>query len=281
MKKEYIDNYLNDSLNFSNIKPKKEFENEKIIWQYWGQGIDDSTHPVVKKCIESVEKNREGYKHIILTNDNISEYLEFPQEIIDAIFRKKYFTLTFFSDLLRCSLLSLYGGVWIDATVYLSKPIPKEYLSLPFFAFQRGERPYDWKSWNKYDCEYFSWNKKSRIRLLSSFMIAKKGYELMNALRDILACYCSKEMHLKHYYLMHIIFNELINTKEFKNKNLPIVSDIEPHRFAINRDKAFNMEQWEKLSNISIHKLSYYSSCCKDSFLEYFLLYKLGNKQND
>ena len=70
----------------------------------------------------------------IITNKNLNDFIEIPSYIYDKI-DKNIINMAHFSDILRVMLLNEYGGIWIDATVYLTKNIPNDILSTDFFAF--------------------------------------------------------------------------------------------------------------------------------------------------
>lgn len=102
------------------------------IWLFWWQGYENAP-PLVRLCIDSVKKNAGGHNVIILTKDNWKDYATLPEYIIKKLYEKKI-TLTHFSDILRMSLLSAHGGLWLDATIFVSRKIPEEYFSLPYFT---------------------------------------------------------------------------------------------------------------------------------------------------
>ena len=103
---------------------KENYDKEGIdnIWICWFQGEKNSP-PIVKKCIESIKKYNKDKKIHIITEDNISEYVEFPNYIYDK-WKKGIITNTHLSDLLRLELLIKYGGLWLDATTLLTGEIP-------------------------------------------------------------------------------------------------------------------------------------------------------------
>lgn len=45
-----IELYQQNKLNRYHLQAKQTFNHHKIIWQYWGQGIDDNLPDVVKVC---------------------------------------------------------------------------------------------------------------------------------------------------------------------------------------------------------------------------------------
>lgn len=99
----------------------EEAVNDGPIWVLWWQGLELA--PVrVKACVDSIKRNAAGRDVIVITKDNVSEYTDLP----DYAFRKLAegeITLTHFSDILRFNLLKLHGGLWMDATLYVVRPL--------------------------------------------------------------------------------------------------------------------------------------------------------------
>ena len=119
--------------------PAKVKSEKKNIWVCWLQG-EAHMPDVVKLCIRSLRKNAPaGAEVVVLTGENIGSYAEFP----DYVYRNLHsgrLTLTHFSDLLRMQLLQKYGGLWVDSTVFVSAPIPEEYLDMKLYSIQTHGR---------------------------------------------------------------------------------------------------------------------------------------------
>lgn len=118
--------------------PIKNGDNAKIIWSLWFQGYDN-TPEIVKMSLDSQESyaKKHGYKFVLLDANNISDYVEIPNYIMDKVGRDIPYVA--FSDILRVALLAKYGGVWADATIYIRNDFPIEWLELPFFSLKTGE----------------------------------------------------------------------------------------------------------------------------------------------
>ena len=86
----------------------------KIIWILWFQGYVDAPY-CVKEVIDSWSNHNPDWQIILLTEKNISDYVNLPI--------KNNATLQAKSDILRLKLLSTYGGVWADATLLCMKPL--------------------------------------------------------------------------------------------------------------------------------------------------------------
>lgn len=128
----------------------------KIVWMCWFQGEDDTNIPVLnKKCIERWKHFNTDWRVNILNANTIEQYLpEYFEILKNSPERPKAAK----SDLIRILLLSKYGGVWVDASVYPMVPLSDFYTKIvnhtKFFAYRfipRGS--YD----NRKKCETVSW----------------------------------------------------------------------------------------------------------------------------
>ena len=109
-------NYLDIIKNYNN---NCSFANQSnIIWIFWWQGFEQCPE-IVKKCVESMKKNCSDKQIIMIDKNNISEYYNAPQYILDNLENGKI-TLIHFSDILRMNLLNKYGGFWVDSTIFFS-----------------------------------------------------------------------------------------------------------------------------------------------------------------
>ena len=86
------------------------------VWVCWMQGMENAPE-VVKVCYQSILDNFKDREVVLITAENVSEYAEFPDYVIDK-YKRGIITHTHFSDILRLELLNRYGGTWIDATMF-------------------------------------------------------------------------------------------------------------------------------------------------------------------
>lgn len=115
---------------------KNNYDN--AIWVYWKQGMENAPE-IVKVCFDSIKNNSNG-EVILITDENIHDYVCFPKFIEDKILGNKMSAVAF-SDLLRFTLLEHYGGTWIDATVLLSSKIPSFYTNCELFMLRDSIGP--------------------------------------------------------------------------------------------------------------------------------------------
>ena len=108
---------------------------EDPIWIYWNTGMENAPE-IIKKCYESVLKYGKR-QVIVLSEKNMGEYVQLPKTI-EKKKKEGSISLAAYADLMRFSLLSYYGGIWIDATVYLTDYLSEEiFLICVIISFPR------------------------------------------------------------------------------------------------------------------------------------------------
>ena len=234
------------------IHPKKQFANERIIWQYWGQGFDDMPE-IVRICLKSVECHKGDYQLVRITDSDLADYVDFPEEIYQ---KRTAFSKAHFSDLLRCVLLSTYGGVWLDATLLLTGPLPEKYFTQGFFMFQRDDKETHQINWEKNFVHYWGWYKGFKVKVFNSLIYSERGNQVIVSLCDMLYNFWLKEQSLPHYFFFQILFNELM--EKYPQLNCPIVNDCLPH-YATQTilDNFLSISFHDALELSTVHKASY------------------------
>ena len=107
----------------------------KQIFILWFQGFDMAPD-VVKTCVKSWKYYNPDWKIVLLDANTLNQYMDIDKYITDDTGKK--FTKTALSDIIRCTLLKVYGGVWVDATTFCNKPLNDwlpQYSTEGFFAF--------------------------------------------------------------------------------------------------------------------------------------------------
>lgn len=253
-----IEAYYNGEIGSYSLKPKKELDTQKVIWQYWGQGMDKDCLPeIVQICFDSVDRNRGDYRVIRLTDTTVSEYIDLP----DFVWRKRenaQFTRTLFSDLLRIALLSVYGGVWLDATILLTGGLPDAYGKYDFFMFQRSEEEKNKRYWEGVYAYYFGWRTDFKVKVLNSIIFAQKDSLVISTLKDLLLYFWETQDSIPDYFFFQILFDELI-TKRLSNKNCPVINDCIPHLIQTKINGKYEEVSFgEALKLTNIHKMAYF-----------------------
>ena len=102
----------------------------KTVWTYW-QPMPPPE--IVQKCYHNWQTVGECDDVRFLNSDNITEYI--PQSEYDKI-TKASPNLAHRSDFIGLYLLKTYGGTWMDASIYLHKPLFSWLPLGDFFCYQ-------------------------------------------------------------------------------------------------------------------------------------------------
>ena len=98
----------------------------KKIWTYWREEPNGLVYPSKKEleCVESWKKWNPEYEIITLTKKTFPGYVIIPNEIREhPIFIEHDRINTDFIHLVRLWTLAEHGGVWLDSTVMLTRPL--------------------------------------------------------------------------------------------------------------------------------------------------------------
>lgn len=99
-------------------EPSNRLSSDCPIWICWFQG-EKNMPPVVRGCYNSVKRHAGLHPVKLITADNYMEYVNIPQYITEKLDNKEI-SYTHFSDIIRNNLLADHGGIWLDATIYLT-----------------------------------------------------------------------------------------------------------------------------------------------------------------
>ncbi|MFV8762256.1 capsular polysaccharide synthesis protein [Oenococcus oeni] len=116
LEKRYSRRKIDFESSFIGSNGFKNTNEERPVWVMWLQGYE-AAPSLVRFNINRL-KNVFGDSRIhIITKKNMLQYVSLPVYIYDK-WLSGIITNTHFSDLIRVCLLSQYGGIWIDATVF-------------------------------------------------------------------------------------------------------------------------------------------------------------------
>lgn len=215
----------------------------KTIWLMWTQGLEQAP-PLVLKCCESVEPYRGDYDVVVLTADNLSQYVRLPEHIAH-LYREKKIGEALHSDLVRAYLLLQYGGIWRDATCYQSAPYPSYVVEAHFFMFSKS----------------LLGGQLSPIIGSSWFIKAEADNVLLRKAFAFLCEYFRHNSTPHNYYLFHLTLTMLVESDEDCHllwQTMPYVCNMDPHVFYFHWDLPYSAEGYRHLLNACfIHKLSY------------------------
>ena len=239
----------------------------KIIWVLWQQGEAQMPETVraSMKTIKDFAK-RSGCEFHFLTDENLHSYISIPKDIIEKN-KNKQLSSAAFADIIRASLLFEHGGIWMDATLFVSPYATLEMFEGDFFSLnhppvhpEKIERTISNFKWAGY-C-----------------LAGKKGKSYFKHIRDIFIYFVRKCPIFIDYLMMdYFILSEYDANPEFKIlvDELPILAPAERVLFFREyADKLFDKTEWEEvLKTTPIMKTTYKIN--KDTLIPGTYLYKL------
>lgn len=245
----------------------------KIIWRYWSQGWENAPY-MIHECTKSIEYYAHDWKIVNLDAKNIHNYIEIPDQFVTI----PDFPIQWISDAIRLLLLEKYGGVWLDATIFLNtnltnfiKPLNGD--SLFFFRWENKTAVSSWfiaANLNSYIVSRLSHQFQKNI-LSSSFIKENEKY-------------FKKWRGSPNYFLLHRLFEQL--TKEDRKfgelvKDMPFIDSFNVLSTAFygwNKDVCNEIED-NIYNNSPMIKISY--SVSKDKYNKKSALEKLKEKMSN
>ncbi len=196
LKKEF--DYVIDE--FKEYSFDTEYDENAPVWVSWMQGYDKAPD-IVKKCIDSIKASTKHPVYIV-TSENLNEYADIPDYISEK-YASGIITNAQFSDILRMSLLSKHGGIWIDATVFAPKKLPESIFEGEFYTCKRKQR----------ECAYVS-----QYRWTSFINGGQKGCVVQQAMNRLFSEYWRKKDYLIDYllvdYFMCLVYDNIPKAKK-------------------------------------------------------------------
>ena len=240
LEKEFL--YVLDK--YSDYSVKCEYDAKSPIWVCWMQGYDNAPI-IVKKCIDSIRISTNHPVHII-TKDNIDTFIRLPDYIMEK-YNKQIITNAQFSDILRMCLLSQYGGLWIDATIFIPGKLPEKIFQYQFYTCKRKPQKSGYVS-------NYMW---------TSFLNGcQKNCIVQKVVNDLFLAYWEKYDYLIDYllvdYFMMLVYRNLPKAKDLIDNvpyNNPCMEELQ-NRMSM----AFNKNDYDQLlynSDTYLFKLSW------------------------
>lgn len=260
LKRKYRKILINDN---PIINDEKIIEKSNKIWICWFQGIENAPE-LVKACYNSVLKNYKDKEIIVLTEENYKKYVDMPEHIIKK-WEKGYITFAHFSDILRIELLSKYGGLWLDSTIFTTKRSELVFNeNIELFVFKQVDL-----------------DRKNSLSVVASnwLIYANKDNNIINLTKKLLYYYWEDYNYAINYNIFHIFFKLATEVYKDEWKNVPTFNNISPHILQFELCEEFNDKRFEQIKNMSdFHKLNWrIKSENKNSFYNYIV----DNYKND
>ncbi len=210
------------------------------VWVFWLQG-EKNAPELVKRCIDSTRRAFKDREVIVLDKDNYKEYVDFP-DYIEEKFAKGIIPFAHFSDLIRIELLAKHGGIWCDATLYITGEIPDYVKNANLFVFKN-----------------INLDRTDEEIIVASnwFLSAYANNNIIVATRDLLFEYWKHERFLTNYFNFHILFKIVVDIYKEEWENIPTFTNVNPHILQFELFDEFSEERFEQIKSICfMHKLN-------------------------
>lgn len=240
-----IKNKLVSSLdiNFDNYNDLQQSETVErpTIWYFWWDG-KDRLPDVCLHCFKSIEMNCRERKVIFVDKNNYQDFVKI-HPVIEKKFKEGIIPIQQFSDVLRVELLKTYGGLWLDATMFITSDLENE-LNSRFFTLKHGTQT------------RFVSNGRWSISCIG----AEKAHPLFMFLSDAFKRYYSKYDKLVDYFLMDYLVDIAYENISRVSVDVDSIAKNNPDVYFLqsNFDKKFDPVEFEKITlDTKIFKLNW------------------------
>lgn len=231
------------------------------IWVFWWQGREKMPE-IIEMCLVSKIRNSGNHPVILLTEENIKNYIQFPEYVWNQFYRKQL-RIQHLADMIRVQLIKRYGGLWLDASIYCARPLDESIFQMAVYTL-KGEE----------DKKYVSKNQ------WTTFVIGgQKGNTLCSFLDEFFIQYCKTGKPFIDYFMLDCAINFAYKNIPQVKEDLDLVPKTQGDYYWLNRN--LEMPLTEKLLNeyrqeaSSFYKIAWNKKLKKESwkytFFEYLL----------
>ncbi len=253
-KTKWLDRYFNKYYKDIIEKYKQEAivtkSEQQNIWVFWGQG-EGNMPLLVKACYRQLKHYNNNVQ--LVTIDNVKDYIELPRIIYEKA-HLGYISWANFSDIVRNTLLAKYGGLWIDATVWVKGEIPLNNLSKLDFFSANGAVPATSRSvrfWTSFEHNWSTWCMWSR----------NKNNKLFSFVSEMMISIAEREKQWPDYviqdYLIYYAYKNIPGIMEMLEQSKTIPCN-KRNELANIMNNEFNEGEYRELTkNDFVFKLSF------------------------
>jgi hypothetical protein len=169
------------------------------IYVLWWQG-EDNMPEIVQACYRNLKRKAGVHPVYLITQDNLKNFINESDGHWDKIILDKVnagtLKLAQFADILRMYLTGFThnGGIWIDATVYVTANSVDDFIAIPFSSGRRSHN--DANNWNA-----------SRCRWTSFYFTAIQGNPLSQFIYNSLVKLLYVDGNIAEYFTIDYLFN--------------------------------------------------------------------------
>ena len=203
---------------------EREYSVRRLIWMLWDRGWAKAP-PIQSMCLQAVIHQNPDFNVRAINISEAETLINRTQHYSNKSWAAA--SIQAKSDIIRVELLSAYGGIWVDATVYCNEPFSNWLSEL---GIGRGGR--ELFAYERKDKEV---NENNSPWIASWFLVAAEDSSMLRIWRDEVRLAWSKvptPFDRFGYFWLHRIFAHLSKTNpEFKIRyaNMKVLDAAGPH----------------------------------------------------
>lgn len=204
-------------------KPSHGISQTENIYVMWWTGAD-TMPPLVRLCHENLRRHIHAHNLHLITRENACTlFPSLGNELgtLVRLLKGGNICIQHFSDLLRTLIIVNSGGIWIDATVFVSPDWDNALTGRPFYSGRRT------KAYAQ------SGKSVTNGQWTSYFMASEKGNPLLRFIYEGLKeCYLRAEK-IEEYYTMDYLFTLAMNCSDEIRRMVGAVPEIDADLFSL------------------------------------------------
>lgn len=246
-----VDRYLDSLLpvimdvreDASDLHAGESHPDEKIF-SIWLQG-EDKAPEIVKACWRSIRHNC-TQELVVLDEVSLKDWIDLPEHIM-RLWKSGKMKPAHFSDICRIELLYRYGGVWFDATDFVTSPLPDWVMSEDFFIYIGGG------------------SVKGALSFVQNcFFRAKKGNYILKAWREAVFAYWKMDERAVTYFIHQLLLKKVVGCNPVAGEHFSrmphIPQDCTHMLWWAYRDRPFDEKVFSDITSGAVFQKTEYKS---------------------
>lgn len=182
---DYLNRFYGDIRDFKPDMSEPSPEPERVF-TIWLQG-EENAPELVRACFNSMRRHL-AMEVVVLDENTLFDWIQLPDYIVEK-WRAGKIGAAHFADICRIELLYQHGGIWLDATDYVTAPVPEEIMEQDFFVYMAGKKLMG----------YYA-------KIQNCFIRSKKHNPLLAVWREAAFRYWQQEDSRIDYFFMQMLF---------------------------------------------------------------------------
>lgn len=235
----------------------RNLSNKQTIFVFWYQ---NEMPEIVKRCYTSLQKHCKDCNIILITKDNLNDFIDVDSCIQQALDEQRM-TLTTFSDYVRLALLSKYNGLWLDATIYATKDIDMSFFENTLLLPKIDENTNVYSSSHLCSRDFLASYKYAN----AVYILGSKNSKTIQYSKQLFVKYFSNYKYIVNYFLVNDVMEYIIDMYDDCKKewfDCPS-NNVDVEQIMISCQKPHIAKKYVRQSSSCLFKLSYKTNASK------------------